>query len=134
MSNEAGVVESNSAFVKVYAPVRFIELPKQVQVFRGGEAVFKCNTGKQSLISYQWLYENQPIIGETERSLIVKNVQDENAGKYRVIATNPAGKVVSPEVRLLTLKRAEITTPPKGDILLQGDLIDGRGCQWNRAA
>ena len=88
--------------VKVYAPVRFIELPKQVQVFRGGEAVFNVNTSGSTPISYQWLRESTNY--RKLKDLIVKNVQDENAGKYRVIATNPAGKVVSPEVRLLTLK------------------------------
>ena len=121
MSNEAGEVVSAPASVEVYEPVTFVELPAQVQVFPGETATFNVSTTGTEPIDYQWLYENQPLSGAATKTLILNNVQEAHTGKYRVVASNPAGKVTSPEVRLLILKPAVITTQPTGDVLRQGE-------------
>ena len=123
MSNEAGEVVSEPASVVVYEPVSFVELPSQIQVFPGDTATFNVSTTGTEPIDYQWLYENQPLSGATKKTLILNNVQEAHTGKYRVVASNPAGKVTSPEVRLLILKPAVITTQPTGDVLRQGETI-----------
>ncbi|MAE32297.1 MAG: hypothetical protein CMO43_12050, partial [Verrucomicrobiales bacterium] len=123
MSNEAGEVVSEPASVVVYEPVSFVELPGQVQVFPGETATFNVSTSGTEPIEYQWLYENQPLSGATRKTLTLNNVQESHTGKYRVVASNPAGKVTSPEVRLLILKPAVITTHPTGDVLRQGETL-----------
>ena len=123
MSNEAGEVVSEPASVVVYEPVSFVELPGQVQVFPGETATFNVSTSGTEPIEYQWLYENQPLSGATRKTLTLNNVQESHTGKYRVVASNPAGKVTSPEVRLLILKPAVITTHPIGDVLRQGETL-----------
>ena len=123
MSNEAGEVVSAPASVEVHEPVRFIELPSQVQVFTGDTATFNVSTTGTEPITYEWLYENKPLSDANEKVLTLKNVQEINTGKYRVVASNPAGKVTSPEVRLLILKPAVITTQPVGVVLRQAETI-----------
>ncbi|MBN86526.1 MAG: hypothetical protein CL885_03285, partial [Dehalococcoidia bacterium] len=123
LSNEAGEVISESSVVNVYDPIRFIDLPEQVQVFAGDDAEISVSAVGSTPIEFQWLYENEPIQGRVNRTLLIENVNDNDVGKYRLVASNPAGKVISPEVRLLMLNRAVITVPPKGDVLRKGETL-----------
>ena len=96
---------------------------EQVQVFPGETAVFNATAEGSEPIEYQWLYENQPIAGATSQTLSLGSVNEAQTGKYRVVASNPAGKVASPEVRLLLLIPAVITTQPVGDVLRVGETL-----------
>ena len=123
MSNEAGEVISAESAVVVYEPVNFTQLPEQVQVFPGETAVFNATAEGSEPIEYQWLYENQPISGAIGKTLSLDNVDEAQTGKYRVVASNPAGTETSPEVRLLLLIPAVITTQPAGDVLRVGETL-----------
>jgi hypothetical protein len=49
---------------------------------------------------YQWIFENTPIPGETNATLVLTNVQPANAGAYAVVVSNMLGSVTSSNAML----------------------------------
>jgi len=71
-----------------------ISTPPQDQVVNiGGDAVFSVEATGTGSITYQWLFNGNPIAGATNHTLVITNVQSSDAGTYTVIVDN--GSVTS---------------------------------------
>jgi hypothetical protein len=60
----------------------------------GGTVVLRVQATGDNL-TYQWLKNGQPIVGETGSTLTLDNLQESDAGRYTVAVQNAAGRVVS---------------------------------------
>jgi hypothetical protein len=64
-------------------------------------------------VFFQWLFEGDPILGATNQTLLLTNVQPAQAGRYRVVAYNFAGSATSDEAQLTVLIPAIIQQQPQ---------------------
>ncbi len=109
---------SNQAFV-VFDNVRVEDLgeslqppsittpPQNLQLNAGTNAIFAVVADGSAPLSYQWLFNNVALVGETNSSLQLTNVQTTNTGSYTINVSNPAG--VASATATLTV----ISQPPK---------------------
>jgi hypothetical protein len=58
------------------------------------------------------LFNNQPILGATHKSLALHNVQAANAGNYKVVIRNPAGVITSAPATLTVNAAAALLRAP----------------------
>lgn len=97
VSNEAGNAPSNEATLTVNeTPVTGLEivaLPQNVVVTEGNSALFSVQAVGDEPITYQWSFNGTNIVGETNATLVLSNVQTNNAGSYRVTVSNPSGNL-----------------------------------------
>jgi hypothetical protein len=77
-------VRSPKGKVKVVGTPMIAQHPKDRLVRRGGSALFAVRVLPQRRVSksYQWFFNDQPIDGANRRILVVRGVQEENAGFY----------------------------------------------------
>ena len=88
-------------------------------------------------MSYQWCFNGTNIPGATNASLILPNVQTNQAGPYNVIVSNMLGTVISSNA-ILTVNILSVTQPQDqsvfaGDTASFGVTVDGvapLGYQW----
>jgi len=70
--------------------------------------------------SYQWRFNGHPISGAVGSTLTLANLQQAHAGRYAVLASNPAGAVSSAEAFLSLQSPPIITLEPESRIVLAG--------------
>ncbi len=75
-------------------------------------------TGSNPL-RYQWLFNGANLFGQTNRSLVLPNVEFDNAGVYQVVVFNPAGAAISSNANLSVVLGAYVTSQPT-NIALRG--------------
>ena len=83
--------------------------PTNVSVKVAGTAVFAVTSTGVPTPGYQWWFNGAPIIGATNASLTLLNVQTNRAGNYSVALTNVAGAVTSASASLTLLPAAPAT-------------------------
>jgi len=89
--------------------------PTNRTVTGGGTTTFVPTVGSAAPVSYQWFFmdTNNPVLGGTNASLILTNVQQSQAGIYFVLATNMYGSTFSSNAILtVTLDPPQITSQP----------------------
>lgn len=69
--------------------------PTNLTVLKGGTANFTVTATGSAPLSYQWRYNSTNLVGQTNSSLTLVNVQQVNAGSYSVVVSNGAGSVTS---------------------------------------
>ncbi|HSP43913.1 MAG TPA: PQQ-binding-like beta-propeller repeat protein [Luteolibacter sp.] len=69
----------------------FIRQPDSINVGEGQSVQLTASVGNDETISWQWLKSDQPIEGATMPYLIIEKATMDDAGNYRVSATNEAG-------------------------------------------
>jgi hypothetical protein len=74
----------------------------------GSSVVFSVAAGGSPPLSYQWEYMGNDIIGATNSSLTLTNVQFGQQGPYNVVVTNVAGSVTSNAVLTVVFPPATI--------------------------
>ncbi|MGA2241282.1 MAG: LamG-like jellyroll fold domain-containing protein [Verrucomicrobiota bacterium] len=82
------------------API-IISQPTNQTVTVGGTATFNVTTRGTWPMSYQWSFNGTNIVGATNTSLILTNVQFNQAGNYTVLVTNLYGSILSSNVVLV---------------------------------
>jgi hypothetical protein len=104
VSNVIGGVTSTNVSLTVLVPPAITTQPTNVTVIQGSNATFSVTAAGTTPLNYQW-YSNgtNQLIGATNASLTVSNVQTNNAGNYSVTVVNPAGSVVSSNATLTVL-------------------------------
>jgi N-acetylmuramoyl-L-alanine amidase len=125
VSNSAGVVTSAEATLTVAEPPLITLQPQSQTVVVGTTVTFTVAATGTPPLSYQWLFEDEPIPGATSNTLVRVNVQPSDAGNYSVQITNLAGIAISDPALLTVL-------PPTPIVLTLEILPDGR--RWLRGS
>jgi hypothetical protein len=97
ISNAFGTVTSAVASLYVDAPAlpTIVWQPYGDTVPAGGDYNFNVTATGALPLSYQWFFQGDAVVGATDRTLAVTNVQITNAGSYQVSVSNWAGMVWS---------------------------------------
>jgi hypothetical protein len=69
----------------------------------GGSAAFYTSATGSTPLSYQWSFNGTNLVGATGNTLLLTNIQANQAGAYGVVVTNAAGATVSSWANLKVL-------------------------------
>jgi hypothetical protein len=69
--------------------------PQGQNVSPGGTATFTVAAVGSNPLSYQWRFNNTPIVGQTGTTLVLSGVQAAQAGNYSVVVSNAIASVTS---------------------------------------
>jgi hypothetical protein len=114
-------------------PPRIIEPPTSQSVTMGGTVAFQLQDMGSSPLAYQWFFNQAPLLGKTNRVLVIDAAQDRDVGDYFVVITNAFGSASSAPVQLaveapvtlaLTMQ-PQSATVPAGTFLALGALAAG---------
>jgi hypothetical protein len=83
--------------------------PSDTTVERGSTASFAVTASGTPPLLYQWFFGRNPLAGETNAALALRNVATNQAGLYTVAVSNPSSVSVSSRDARLTVT---IPTPP----------------------
>ena len=95
ITNLYGSVTSAVATLSVVSPPVIVAQPAGTNVLAGQTAVFAVNAVGSAPLRYQWRFEGANILGATNATLVLDNVQLVQAGAYSVRVTNIIGAAVS---------------------------------------
>jgi len=105
ISNSAGSVTSNPAILTITQPIDepiILTHPKS-QTATTGESVTFSVVAKGTNLKYQWYKDTETIVGATEASYTIAQVQTSDAGSYTVTVSNSDSSLTS-NPALLTVK------------------------------
>jgi hypothetical protein len=101
VTNIAGSVTSSVINLTVLVPPAITTQPSNQTAVVGTSASFSVTaTGTASLV-YQWAFDGTNLAGATADTLLLPNVQPNQAGNYLVLITNAAGSVTSSVASLI---------------------------------
>jgi hypothetical protein len=80
----------------------------------GGEATLSVSAYGTLPLGYQWMFQDGALLGATNASLNLTNIQAHQAGNYSVVIQNGFGSVTSDVVRLTVLGPLTLQTPVPG--------------------
>jgi len=104
VSNEFGSVTSRVAMLDILiVEPRFSAHPRSMTVLAGTRVFMSIALLNSAPAFFQWQFNGADLPGETNYFLYVFDAQNTNAGAYRVIAWNDAGRATS-EVATLTVR------------------------------
>jgi alpha-tubulin suppressor-like RCC1 family protein len=83
--------------------------PFSYSIRSGSPASFHVAATGSSPLKYQWQFNGTNVVGATNASITLNNVQAVNAGSYRAVVNNAVGSMTS-KVAILT-----VITPPPND-------------------
>jgi alpha-tubulin suppressor-like RCC1 family protein len=96
--------------VGVLTPL-ILEQPRSQGAPAGGPATFRVRVSSRQRPGYQWQKNGTNILGKTDATLVISNVQDADQGHYRVHVTNGAGAVYSGAAELILVLPPVINSP-----------------------
>lgn len=79
---------TNVSFTLDVVPSIITSLPGNQPIFRGGTASFALGVQALIPVAYQWLRDSSPLIGATNSTLTLTNLQSEQAGTYSIVLSN----------------------------------------------
>lgn len=104
--------ESAPALLAVITPPSISSQPINRQVPEGGTTNFTVVASGTAPFNYQWFFNNGPIADSDTATLVVGEVELDDAGEYKVQVSNPAGSVTSAVATLGVDKLPEILLQP----------------------
>ena len=108
VSNSVGTLNSATAVLEVFPAVPgILTQPMSQSVPAGTSVLFSVIAIGTAPLAYQWSFDGNALAGASESSLVLTNVQEEQAGSYSVLVTNSQGAVSSDSATLTVLP-----TPP----------------------
>jgi uncharacterized repeat protein (TIGR01451 family) len=111
ITNYGNVVTSAAALISIEDTLpQLTQSPQSRTNNVGSESVFTV-AATPCHLTYQWLFNNNPIPDATNTTYTISSVQMSDAGDYAVVVSNSAG-VVTSEVATLTVNRL----PVAGDL------------------
>jgi len=106
VGNALGVVVSSFADVTVITPPTILIQPTNRLGALGSTLALSVSALSQVTPAYQWRFQQVPLAGATNSTLVLVGLSLTNQGDYDVVITNPAGSVTSQEVSVM------VQTPP----------------------
>jgi len=101
-------------------PPVIIAQPQNQTVVAGTNVVLSVRVTGSPPFTYQWSFQGTNLEGATMATLLMTNVQPEDAGDYTVAITNAAGYAMSAPATLTVLVAPSITTQPTGQTAYWG--------------
>ena len=101
------------------APRIIVQPASQYAAVGGSASFFVTATGAQPL-RYQWIFNSDPLVGATNSSLSLINVQLTSSGNYSVMVSNDFGSTNSSNAVLTVLRPVVITSQPQGGAVVAG--------------
>ena len=115
VSNAYGTVSSSNALLIVMTyPPGITSQPKSRTVFQGRATNFSVTATGSSPLSYQWFLNSNSLPGHTVSTLLLTNIQPDQAGTYSVLVTNAYGSLLSSNAILTVLPPPVCISPPAG--------------------
>ena len=122
ISNASGAVTSAPVILKVIDPPEVLRQPTNVLTAVGGTATFRVTALGDPPLTYQWFFNViYPLEAATNNTLVLTNLQPENAGTYQVEITNEADTMHSREAVLTIKFPPGFSTPPASLTVTQGN-------------
>lgn len=108
--------------VDASAPPAIVTEPKSISGISGGSASFVVGVTGTSPMAYQWLFDQSPLNGRTNKVLQLDSLTKSQAGDYQVIITNAYGAITSAVASLVVDEplNATILSQPYGDTVPVG--------------
>ncbi len=104
---------------KGFGPAILLQ-PRNQAVLVGSNVLFAVPADGAPPLRYQWQFGGANIVGATNASLMLNNVQKKQAGNYRAIIRNSVGSVVSSSAVLYVGTSVIITRQPQSRNLSAG--------------
>jgi uncharacterized repeat protein (TIGR01451 family) len=120
VSNDVGSELSAPATLSVLVPVSIATPPQSQSVIQGQTATLSVSAGGTAPLAYQWQLDGADLSGKTNATLVLANVQSNQAGTYTVRVSNAAGSVVSAPATLTVLVPPSFTVQPQSQTNLAG--------------
>lgn len=98
--NAVDFTTSLGAALIVTSPPVITMQPHTLTVDEGGEAVFQVTAEGTAPLTYQWLKNGQPMVGQTSASLVLEGVSSGPVMSYSVVVRNSYGNVTSAAAKL----------------------------------
>ncbi len=113
-SNEIATIYNAGVAGKNAQPIApaFASQPTDQTVLTGGTATFSVIMSGTSPMIYQWSFNGTNVLGATNATLILVNVQLADSGNYAVLVTNRAGSTNSANATLTVVLPPVITSQP----------------------
>jgi CotH protein/lamin tail-like protein/Fn3 domain-containing protein/Ig-like domain-containing protein/chitobiase/beta-hexosaminidase-like protein len=109
--NNAGYVASSNATLRVLRVLRIEQSPVSLTVRPPTNVTFTVVASSSTPIRYQWFFNNNPLLGQTNSTLIINNVTNVHDGDYYVICADEIGPVTSSPAHLTVLINPIMLTP-----------------------
>jgi hypothetical protein len=96
-SNEIAAIYAAGSAGKCFTPTppTITTQPTNQTVVVGGTATFTVQAAGTPPLSYQWNFDGANIVGATNMTLTLTNVQASQAGNYTLLVTNLYGSILS---------------------------------------
>ena len=102
------------------APLTATAQPSSQTIFVHNSATFTFAVSGPGPIRYQWRFNEDNIPGATNATLLLTNVQLDQAGKYQAVAYNDSSSIDSQPAILTVYQAAKIIAQPANAKVLQG--------------
>jgi hypothetical protein len=119
-NNLGSALSSNAVLTVVGLPPVFTLEPASQSVKLGNTAQFGTDATGSAPLSYQWKFQGTNLIGATNLTLILTNIQFGQAGNYTILVTNAFGSLLSSNAVLtvLGLPPVIVTQPTNQTVVL----------------
>ncbi|HUR44926.1 MAG TPA: hypothetical protein VMZ27_03540, partial [Candidatus Saccharimonadales bacterium] len=126
--NNSGSVVSSNAFLTLTFPPSILIQPQSVQVrvrpdptaAPSTNVTFSVTAYSGSPLTYQWRFKGSNILGATQPTLTVTNVQVSNGGDYSVVVSDGSASITSVPAILYPLVTPAIVQPPLSQTVVVG--------------
>jgi hypothetical protein len=118
VSNQYGSVLSSNAVLTVLAPPAITTQPTNQTVYIGSTASFSVVASGTLPLSYQWKFNTTNLVGATNATLWLTNIQPNQAGNYAVLVSNLYGSVLSSNAVLTVNSLPALGVVQSGNSLL----------------
>jgi pectate lyase len=95
ISNSAGSVTSSVATLAVLGSPVITAQPQNQSIALSNTATFTVIAGGIAPLTYQWMFNTNTPVGGNSNTLVLSNIQSNNAGAYSVRITNNYGAITS---------------------------------------
>jgi tartrate-resistant acid phosphatase type 5 len=112
VSNTSGAVRAATARLTVLRHPLITQQPQSQSIIGGAMVTFAVVAEGAGLLRHQWRFNGAPLVGATNSSLVLSNVQLHHAGDYTVRITDEVGAVLSESANLQVRMRPVVTLQP----------------------
>ncbi|MDJ0840199.1 MAG: immunoglobulin domain-containing protein [Acidobacteriota bacterium] len=116
VSNVCGQVTSLPAVIDLQVPPYFAEQPQDIQACVGQSVSFSATPSGSGPFTFQWRKGNQELTGETNSTLNLIDLTEEDFGAYNCVVTNVCGTIVSEDAILETTVLGFIQEPSNATV------------------